>query len=253
VNFVRQINSKNKQEGPAPTPAEIAVAVHGYRELSLDDKRETLDKALLKDVQLRERLSANPDKLPKADVKNQEIYQVISKLGVNTSRSGTKDVRVLYMKLAEAIVKDIDTTANEARETRKRQLGYYRYADKRAYNAIMEIVNPAAIIEVSSDEENGNEATENDAQEEEGEEEATPVADRPQEQAAEVNEPPARTQPAPSVLRGHRPERTVREGGMTFVFVPNTPVEPRSERPLNFPVGTPLPRRDNRDNRPNVV
>lgn len=231
---MRQINSKNHNGDSAPAPAEVAVAVHGYRELSLDDKRETLDKALLKDVQLREKLSANPDKLPKADVKNEEIKRVVTKLGINTSRSGGKDVRVLYTKLADAIVKDIDTTANESRETRKRQLGYYRYADKRAYNAIMEVVNPAAVIEITSDEEDGDE---NDAQGEAQEQEATQIVERPQEQVAAATVPAPRARPAIAAIDTGRPERTVREGNMTFTFVPNTPVGAR-------PPGTALPRRD---------
>lgn len=232
-------------EIPIPTPAQIAMAVHGYRELSIDDKRSTLDKALLKDVQLRESLSENPDKLPKADIKNREIQQVVNNLGVNTSRSGAKEFRVLFMKLAEAIVKDIDTTANESRETRKRQLGYYRYADKKAYNAIMEKINPAAVIELSSDEEGGNEATEDDAQEEE-EEEATPVTDRPQEQNTEAEEATPRATETAADFMSHRPQIRVRSGQTTYTFVPNTPVGTRTERVPNWPVGTPLPRREER-------
>lgn len=195
------------------------MAVHGYRELTLDDKRETLDKALVKDVQNREKLSENPDKLPKAEFKNEEIKRVAVKLGVNVSRANSKNLRVLYTKLAEAIVKDIDTTANESRETRKRQLGYYRYADKSAYNAIMVNINPAAVIEITDDEQ---EDEENDAQEED--QEATPVVEQPQ---AAANAPPRRIRPTIEIINTGRPERTVRQGDQTFTFVPNTPVGAR--------------------------
>lgn len=187
----------------------------------MDSKRENLDKALLKDVQNREKLSGNPDKLPTAEYKNEEIKRIAAQLGVNTSRHNARDLRGLYTKLAEAIVKDIDTTANESRETRKRQLGYYRYADKSAYNAIMVNINPAAVIEITDDEADGDEE---DAEEEE--QEAAPVVEQPQEQAAE-NRPPRRIRPTIEIINTGRPERTFREGGMQITLVPNTPMTAR--------------------------
>lgn len=239
ADLARQINSKNKNGGNSLLPpAEVALAVHGYRELNLESKREHLDKALVKDMQLREKLSDNPDKLPKADAKNEEIKRVITKLGANASRSQAKDVRNLYTQLAEAIVKDIDTTANESRETRKRQLGYYRYADKSAYNAIMVTINPAAVIEISDDE-NDNE---DNPQEEEQEPVAPPVVERPPERPAA--QPAPRARPAPLAIETGRPQRVVREGNMTFTFVPNTPRLPNP--PADASKG------DDRNNGPNV-
>lgn len=237
--LVRQINAKGKGGGDSVlTPAEVALAVHGYRELNMDSKRETLDKALVVDVQLREKLSDNPDKLPKADFKNEEIKKVATNLGLNASRSQAKDVRNLYTKLAELIIDDIDRTANESRETRKRQLGYYRYADKHAYNAIMVTINPALVIAISDDEGEDDD----DAPEEEEEQEAPPVVEQPQEQ------PPPRPRPKPRptsmIINTGRPERTVREGNMTFTFVPNTPRLPKTP--------TDAPKEDGSNNGPNV-
>lgn len=236
--LVRQINTKSRNGDSVLTPAEVALAVHGYRELNMDSKRETLDKALVVDVQLREKLSDNPDKLPKADVKNEEIKKVVTKLGLNAGRNPAKDVRNLYTKLAEAIVDDIDRTANESRETRKRQLGYYRYADKHAYNAIMVTINPALVIAISDDE--GED--EDDAQEEEPEQEAPPVVEQPREQAPARPRP--RLRPTSMIINTGRPERTVREGNMTFTFVPNTPRLPNP--PADAPKG------DGSNNGPNV-
>ncbi|KAE8555519.1 hypothetical protein EYB25_000216 [Talaromyces marneffei] len=111
----------------------------------------------------------------------------------------------------------------------------------------METINPTAVLEISSDEEGADAATENEAQEEEEkeEEEATSVTARPQRQAARTKAPTptAREAPTPSHFESSHPQRTVREGNMTFVFVPNTPVGPRSERLLNVPIATPLPGR----------
>jgi len=67
-----------------------------------------------------------------------ETIDILGRLNIQTTViSASKERRGLLAKLREAIRNDITTVENEDRETMMRKAGYFRYASRRAYNAMI--------------------------------------------------------------------------------------------------------------------
>src|SRR5436190_20151298 len=73
------------------------------------------------------------------------VRDIFDKLGVRPyADAGSKERLVLAGKLANSVFADIEAVAKEARETMKREAGYWRYVSRKTYNAMVrnhEIVN----------------------------------------------------------------------------------------------------------------
>ena len=67
------------------------------------------------------------------------ISTVMTGLGVQTSTTKTtKELKRLHARLRTAITDDLKSFDNEQRETMERMAGYWRYANKRTYNQMVE-------------------------------------------------------------------------------------------------------------------
>ncbi|KAL1981068.1 hypothetical protein VTN96DRAFT_3093 [Rasamsonia emersonii] len=129
----------------------IQLAIHEYSAASFSTAdRERVNQALLKDIQIERRIQQQEDhhlvKSSKtaatAALEIGHIRNVMSSLGIEpptptSVARESKERRTLLEKLGNAIKVDIETVANEARETMTRQASYYRYADRRTYNAMV--------------------------------------------------------------------------------------------------------------------
>jgi hypothetical protein len=166
--LIKEIHEKSKMNAPATKLEDIAAAIHGYSEASIQGNRQALDKALAKDHGLGERISQNRGKTLNEDLKNEDIRQILSRLGFDKSVSlESYEQKELLLRLVDAIINDIETVANESREIYKRQLGFYHYADKRAYNALFGSMSTFN-LESEEEEESEEPAAEDDSHEEGG-------------------------------------------------------------------------------------
>jgi hypothetical protein len=73
------------------------------------------------------------------------VQGIFAKFGVRPFADGSSKERLsLAVKLADSVFADNEAVANEARETMKREAGYWRYVNRGIYNAMVrnhEIVN----------------------------------------------------------------------------------------------------------------
>ncbi|EFE37308.1 hypothetical protein TRV_08046 [Trichophyton verrucosum HKI 0517] len=66
------------------------------------------------------------------------IREILTKLNVSIEKDNAdKDRKHLLVKLGEAIFADLELLSNEARETMRRSAGYWRFASRRTYNAMV--------------------------------------------------------------------------------------------------------------------
>ncbi|KAM5436587.1 hypothetical protein McanCB21832_002322 [Microsporum canis] len=66
------------------------------------------------------------------------IREILAEFNIRINeRNSSKDRKALLTKLAEAIFADMETVSNEARETMRRSAAYWRFANKRTYNAMV--------------------------------------------------------------------------------------------------------------------
>ncbi|GAD91759.1 hypothetical protein MGYG_05389 [Paecilomyces variotii No. 5] len=148
---------------------DVHLAIHGHPKMPPTVDHEESGRALVreinnfKDLQLQLR---NRDDQPKAtgslrirrrantitkrdsqrdSLDTDVITRIICELGIKPPfNGGTKDRQRLLQELQNSIIMDIEIVANEARETFSRKEGYWRYANKRAYNEMVrsnELVN----------------------------------------------------------------------------------------------------------------
>ncbi|KAL2011148.1 hypothetical protein VTN00DRAFT_3866 [Thermoascus crustaceus] len=137
---------------------EVDIAIHGHPMTLSTEDREEFNVSLRSEIQDFKRLQQdtadeNAKQKKAAKLVDQEkdslqskyIVSIISKLGVNPPiDEGSKERRILIGKLGYAIKADIETVANEAKETMKRQTAYWRYVNKKMYNNMVrnnELVN----------------------------------------------------------------------------------------------------------------
>ena len=69
-----------------------------------------------------------------------EITMFVQQLGVDVRKvkDGTKEQKSLLLTLHEAIRQDLECVANDDKEFMKRMAGYWRYANKRIYNIMVQ-------------------------------------------------------------------------------------------------------------------
>lgn len=66
------------------------------------------------------------------------VKEILAGLNIRTNdRNADKDRRLLLTKLGDAIFADLALVSNEARETMRRSAGYWRFANRRTYNAMV--------------------------------------------------------------------------------------------------------------------
>ncbi|MCJ1429130.1 hypothetical protein MMC29_007043 [Sticta canariensis] len=68
-----------------------------------------------------------------------QMSAILNRLGISTSAAsnGTKERTSRLVRLCSAIKKDLDCIENENRETMMRMAGYWRYVNRRTYNAMV--------------------------------------------------------------------------------------------------------------------
>lgn len=140
-------------------PAEdVHLAIHGHTKMPPTVDHEASGRALIreidnfKDLQLQLR---NRENQPKASeplrirrrantatkrdsLDTDMITGIIRDLGIKPPfNGGTKERQWLLQELGNSIITDIEIVANEAKETLSRKEGYWRYANKRAYNEMV--------------------------------------------------------------------------------------------------------------------
>ncbi|KAL8796144.1 MAG: hypothetical protein Q9195_001477 [Heterodermia aff. obscurata] len=89
---------------------------------------------------LKSNISSKTINRERMQSQNAEISMFIQKLGiVNTNaNAGPKNRRVLLARLREAIRNDLECVANEAQQRMMRKAGYWRYANRRTYNLMIQ-------------------------------------------------------------------------------------------------------------------
>lgn len=136
------------------TLEKIDVAIHGHStnpasaasgdfcDMLLDSIRlhQQLEAQLRKPQLRRQRTGAagSKDDQTVSILQLEHIRRVFNALGVQPIKGdSTRDRKELVGKLASAIWLDIELVANEARETLRRFAGYWNWANKRTYNAMV--------------------------------------------------------------------------------------------------------------------
>ncbi|EED13050.1 hypothetical protein TSTA_055520 [Talaromyces stipitatus ATCC 10500] len=230
LETIRDIHGKMELKTPIPSLSQIEELIHGYRHENLGANRTALDRAMIRDVERREKLSADMDRRPPATMDNELLREIAKKFGIIVKGKLPKDLQVSILRLCERLVKDIDTLCNESRETMKRQFGYYRYADKRSFNVLLRRIDPnntEDLLEITDDE-GGNDGDDDEDDEDDARQPAPPP---PPPKRNSRNRPPSRT-----------------TGPMTITIVPNAPRDgPLPPRTPNHPIGTPLIRKEDRE------
>lgn len=143
---------------------DISIAIHEHPILIGTPNREELNAALRSEIQALERLqqdavddnvkqkkaarTAHREKqVEKAKniLQSKYVVNIINKLGINPLIDDrSKERKTLVEQLGNAIRADIETVANEAKETMKRQTAYWKYANKKTYNTMVrskELIN----------------------------------------------------------------------------------------------------------------
>jgi hypothetical protein len=143
----------------------INIAIHGQRRVLATVDQDKASDALREDIYSFLRLKQQLDSLRKKDhrgarnrlvagllrskretqakrasstLEAEQIQIILINLGIKlTTDKGEKGRKNLLAKLGSAIKDDIEIVANEAKETMKRQAGYWRYVNKRTYNAMV--------------------------------------------------------------------------------------------------------------------
>ena len=136
------------------TLVKVDVSIHGYRTNSESISSQVLCNMLLDNISLHQRLEAQMGQpqlrrrrtgmtISKSDqevslLQLEHMRVVFNKLGVQLVGEGnSKERKELVEKLASAVWLDIELVANEARETLWRMAGYWKWANKRTYNAMV--------------------------------------------------------------------------------------------------------------------
>ncbi|OKL57446.1 hypothetical protein UA08_07166 [Talaromyces atroroseus] len=235
--LVKDINQKSNVKAPSIRVEKIANAIHGYSEASILNDRQALDSALAKDLDLGERITQIRGKTLNENLKDQEIRQILSRLGFDKDVSlEPNEQRAMLLPLVDAITSDIETVANESRETLKRQLGYYKYADKRAYNAITRNLSSLSLERGGEDSAGDSEtsAAAEEVSEEESQEEEGAKEDPTTNDAVPDPKPEGKENNDVKVVN----TSAQRNDGMKLIFVSNRPKrtafpEPRPLREKN--------------------
>ncbi|KAL2003225.1 hypothetical protein VTN02DRAFT_4632 [Thermoascus thermophilus] len=138
----------NSRTVTAESLEEVDIAIHGHPMTLSTEDREEFNASLRSEIQDFQRLQQDvadenakhkPAKLvdqEKDSLQSKYIVSIItSKLGVSPPiDEGSKERKILIGKLGYAIKADIETVANEAKETMKRQTAYWKYVNKKMYN-----------------------------------------------------------------------------------------------------------------------
>lgn len=139
----------------------------------------------------------------------------------------------MLLRLADAIVNDIEIVANESRETLKRQLGFYHYADKRAYNAMIRnrnVLNLDEEQDIIPGEPEASAAIEMDLREDEREEQGSTEKDP-------IPDPKLEEKENRGPTKNRLPAKT---DNLKLIFISNTPRTPKSAMTPSFPKSSPL-------------
>ncbi|KAL2222140.1 hypothetical protein M432DRAFT_636784 [Thermoascus aurantiacus ATCC 26904] len=143
---------------------DISIAIHEHPIMIGTPNREEFNAALRSEIQALERLqqdavddnvkqkkaarTAHREKQveqAKNILQSKYVVNIINKLGINPLIDDrSKERKTLVEQLGNAIRADIETVANEAKETMKRQTAYWKYANKKMYNTMVrskELIN----------------------------------------------------------------------------------------------------------------
>jgi hypothetical protein len=144
VKQAKQFKRVNKRKRHVPLTLtakfidKIQVAIHEYSANFSTADRGHVNEALIRDIQLEHQIKEDLENSQKTAMETNHIRKAMNNLGIEpTMTKEPKERRTLLEKLGNAIKVDIETVANEARETMKRQVSYLRYADRRAYNKMV--------------------------------------------------------------------------------------------------------------------
>ncbi|EFR02393.1 hypothetical protein MGYG_05389 [Nannizzia gypsea CBS 118893] len=118
--FVASIKRFQELEQEAQETAAIKRDAHGGREKSASPGKEKAEYG-----------NVNKYELPM-------IKEILDALNIRINNGNAdKDRKQLLTKLGEAIFADLELVSNEARETMRRSAGYWRFANRRTYNAMV--------------------------------------------------------------------------------------------------------------------
>jgi hypothetical protein len=123
--MIRELDQRTISDG------EIYEAIHGYSEDLVDEDTDLMERRTVRDLKLEQGIRLNQGK---STSQKKGIGGILSNLEIDKSVvASPKKGATLISRLENAIVQDITISANESREILKRQLGYYRYADQKAF------------------------------------------------------------------------------------------------------------------------
>ncbi|KAH8696522.1 hypothetical protein BGW36DRAFT_258084, partial [Talaromyces proteolyticus] len=135
ITEIQQLNA-NDYIYLKPTPSDIHMAIHGYVEDSIHENLESMDRAMVKDLQLEHRIHQHGKGVTTHSPK---ICTILGQLGIRREQlCSSKDGCILLARVEKCVSEDIEAAANQARETLRRQLGYYKYADQRKYHSMLQ-------------------------------------------------------------------------------------------------------------------
>jgi hypothetical protein len=141
----RQEQSKGPEIVSNIAVQRVDIAIHGHQKSCNSASPEHFALALIENIELHRRLEEELKKLKRDDHSDSNAIQlgyvreVLISLGVQPFRQGgSKERRSLVQQAAEQIYHDLELVANENRETLKRSCGYWRYASKKTYYAMLQ-------------------------------------------------------------------------------------------------------------------
>lgn len=115
---------------------DIHEAIHGYSTDLIEEEKDLLESTTVLDLKL-ERSIHQGQRTPNSH--NTGLGDILQKLGIDKSTiPSPKKGGNSISGLENAILQDITICANESREILKRRLGYYRYAEQRTYNDMVQ-------------------------------------------------------------------------------------------------------------------
>jgi hypothetical protein len=145
----RALQRQEQSKGPGIVSSAAAqrvdIAIHGNQKSCHSASPEDFALVLLESIELHRRLEGELTKLKRDDHSESNaielgyVREVLISLGVQPFRQGgSKERRSLVHQAAEQIYHDLELVANENRETLKRSCGYWRYASKKTYYAMIQ-------------------------------------------------------------------------------------------------------------------
>ncbi|KAF3482209.1 uncharacterized protein GIQ15_04968 [Arthroderma uncinatum] len=130
---------------PQEADAFFVASIRRFQELEHQIQELAAKREATKHVELKDGKVSSPAR-EKGDYRGVNklelpmIREILAQLAIRVRLNENgydKDRKVLLMKVADAVCSDIMLVANEARETMRRSAGYWRFVNKRTYNAMV--------------------------------------------------------------------------------------------------------------------